>query len=143
LILFKKIFLLNSKKYFCVNYFISRDALHIPDHNLFVASEIKTLMPVSNPALFNTFLESNAWVGEYLPNKLGYNTAFLNCRKRQRLHTRLLQSLLQNRLGDWLDECCFRLTYATWKRKYSDLALSDFELNFRSGRHVSKHHPRG
>ncbi len=35
LILFKKIFLLNSRKFFCVNYFVDENNLEIPDKNNF------------------------------------------------------------------------------------------------------------
>ena len=41
LILYKKIFLLNSRKYFCVNYFISSNALEIEEKNIFNESLIE------------------------------------------------------------------------------------------------------
>src|SRR5687768_7852879 len=48
LVLFKKLFLFNSRKYFCVNYFIDTDHLEIPDKNIFTATEIVFLIPTYN-----------------------------------------------------------------------------------------------
>ena len=46
LIIYKRIFLMNSKKYFCVNYFIDEDHLEIEEKNLFTAVELTTLIPI-------------------------------------------------------------------------------------------------
>ncbi len=46
LVLFKKICLFNSKKYFCVNYFIDENNLEIIDKNIFTATEISFLAPI-------------------------------------------------------------------------------------------------
>ena len=50
LILYKKIFLLNSRRDFCLNYFIDTDHLEIEDQNLFTATELVTLVPMQGPA---------------------------------------------------------------------------------------------
>jgi len=69
LILYKKIFLLNSRKYFCVNYFISSNALEIEEKNIFTATELTTLLPMFGNGSFHKFYEKNKWVENYLPNK--------------------------------------------------------------------------
>ena len=46
LVLYKKIFLLNSHKYFCVNYFVDTKHLEIAEKNLFTATESITLLPM-------------------------------------------------------------------------------------------------
>lgn len=46
LMLYKKIFLLNSRKYFCINYFMSSSNLEVEEKNRFTATEIKTLIPL-------------------------------------------------------------------------------------------------
>lgn len=46
MIFFKKVFLLNSRKYFCVNYFVDENNLKIVDENIFTAIEIIYLLPV-------------------------------------------------------------------------------------------------
>ena len=57
LILYKKIFLLNSRKYFCVNYFISSNALEIEEKNIFTATELTTLLPMFGNGSFHKFYE--------------------------------------------------------------------------------------
>jgi hypothetical protein len=143
LILFKKIFLLNSKKYFCLNYFIDATALEIPDRNTFVAHEIRSIAPVNNCDLFETFLAVNEWTNDFLPNRTEYKKWFLNNKKSSRFTARAIEFLLNNRFGAALDQWCFDITRNTWKKRFSDLPQEDFEHRFRSRKNVSKHHPRG
>ena len=70
LILYKKIFLFNSKKYFCVNYFISSNSLEIEEKNRFTATELTTMLPMFGNKSFYDFYEQNKWVENYLPNKM-------------------------------------------------------------------------
>jgi len=62
LMLFKKVFLLNSKKYFCINYFIDTDNLEIQEKNLFTATELAFLKPLINAELYAAFMDANRWV---------------------------------------------------------------------------------
>jgi hypothetical protein len=143
LVAFKKLFLFNSKKYFCVNYFLSSDQLEIPDRNVFVACEISTLMPVSNKALFDNYLQHNKWVNDYLPNKKSYNALFLKDEPPKRPVSKLMEMVFSGKLGDALDRRFFEYTLNTWEKKFSDFNKEDFDLNMRSKKNVSKHHPRG
>ena len=143
LVAFKKIVLFNSKKFFCVNYFLSADRLEIPDRNRFVACEISTLMPVSNKALFEQFLNANVWVKDFLPNKGSYNPMFIRESKPQKPLSKLVEWICRTKLGDLLDQRFFKLTLNTWEKKFNDFSREDFDLNMRSRKHVSKHHPRG
>lgn len=143
LVVFKKLFLFNSKKYFCVNYFLSADQLEIPDRNVFVACEISTLMPVSNKALFEKYLEQNKWVGDFLPNKKAYNSQFLKDDFPKRPFSKLLEMAFSGKFGDSVDRHFFKYTLNTWEKKFPDFSKDDFDLNMRSKKNVSKHHPRG
>lgn len=143
LIAFKKLVLFNSKKYFCVNYFLSADQLEIPDRNVFVACEISTLMPVSNKALFDKYLEHNQWVQDFLPNKKSYNPQFLHESRSTHALTKLIEWACSGKLGDALDRAFFNYTLKTWEKKFSDFSKEEFDLNMRSKKNVSKHHPRG
>ncbi|HKK10111.1 MAG TPA: hypothetical protein VJ939_04705, partial [Bacteroidales bacterium] len=67
LILFKKIFLFNSYRFFCLNYFIDSESLEITSKNRFVATEVATLVPVYNYPLFQEFFMANQWIKEYFP----------------------------------------------------------------------------
>ena len=65
---FKKVFLLNNKRYFNMNYFVDSEKLEIPDKNLYTATQLKTLVPVYNAELYQQFVKANEWATEFLPN---------------------------------------------------------------------------
>ena len=46
LVLYKRVFLANSHKHFCVNYFIDEKHLEIEEKNLFTATELATVIPL-------------------------------------------------------------------------------------------------
>jgi hypothetical protein len=142
LVLFKKIFLLNSRKYFCVNYFIDTEQLAIPDRNLFVATEINFIRPMSNGTLYSDFMRSNHWVELFYPNSVKHAADKIPEPRNGRMK-RTLEKILQGNLGEWLDDRLLRITLNRWKKKFPYVAGQDFEVDFRSRRHVSKHHPQG
>lgn len=143
LILFKKIILLNSHRYFCLNYFVDSDSLSIPDHNIYAAHEIMAMAPVNNTSLFNSFRKKNLWTHDFFPGWQKVNAAFSMKEQRSPLFIRLFERLFRNALGDALDNLCFRVTVDTWHRRFPHLESADFNLRFRSKKNVSKHHPRG
>ncbi len=142
LILFKKIFLFNSKKYFCVNYFIDTDRLAIPDRNLFVATEIAFLQIMTNENLHKEFVRSNHWVSLFYPNKEIHIRPEVNNLKEGWVK-RTMEKTLGNKFGDWLDEKCLKITLSRWKKKFPHLSSIEFDVDFRSKKSVSKHHPQG
>lgn len=143
LILFKKIFLLNSKKYFCVNYFISSDNLKIPDENLFVATEIKTLIPVCATELVELFKEQNQWTNNYFPNFLNSPETLFHKEIKPPWLSRLIEKICAGSLGERVDNFCFYKTLNRWHKKFPHFKLAEFDLNMRSYKNVSKHHPLG
>ena len=142
LILYKKIFLLNSKKYFCINYFIDSENLEIPDKNIFTATEVTTLLPVYNSAIYEKFFSANQWVKEFYPNSSPRKNPFALSENSFILKT-VLEKILGGRLGSWLDNYFHRVTLKHWKTKFSQLNKEEFEVNMRSNKNVSKHHPQG
>ena len=68
LVLFKKSFLLNRKKYFCVNSFAATDNLRVAQRNIYQATEIAQLKPLYNTPLFESYIRANGWIREYFPN---------------------------------------------------------------------------
>jgi hypothetical protein len=141
LILFKKIFLLNSRRYFCVNYFVSEKHLEIPDKNLFTATEIITLLPVYFPEKVKEFKEANAWHHAYYGHFEQPITVDIRNVGRQHLK-RIGEWLLNNPLGDLLDVLSMHITVWRWHVKFKTFSRSKFDLALRSTRNVSKHHPR-
>lgn len=143
LIAYKKIFLLNSKKFFCVNYFIDENNLHIPDENIFVAHEIIHLKPIANGPLHQRFLDQNQWVYNFWPNAKGGESTLTQSASNFKPLSKGIEFCLSGKLGDWLENYFFKYTLQVWQRKFADFNIEDFDLNLRSRRNVSKHHPRG
>ena len=141
LILFKKIFLFNSKKNFCINYLISDENLLIPDKNIFTATEISTLQNLYGKNVFNLFMEENNWYKNYLPNisqKDSWNVLPFTC-----IFSKKTPKLLTDNFSDKIDTFLLKKTLNWWKKKFGTSNKSNFELNFRSLKSSSKHHPRG
>lgn len=140
LVLYKKLFLLNSHKHFCVNYFVDTDHLEIEDKNLFTATEVVFLLPMLNAPLYKDFRGHNAWADAHYPNFGLLETA--ECAQPRRgWYKRAGEWLLGGRLGEWADARCLRLTLRRWQQKFGGLDASRFEVAMRSRRYVSKHHP--
>lgn len=140
LILYKKIFLLNSHRFFCVNYFIDTDHFEIIDKNIFTATELLTLKPLHGITIFNDFLNQNKWATDFLPNlppsDIKANTLHLT------KSTNVFERVFNNKLGDNIDTFCMKLTLKKWKHKFKTLAVPDFEVAMRTRKYVSKHHPQ-
>ncbi len=102
LILFKKVFLLNSHRYFCINFLKSEDDLTIAKRNIYTATEAVSLIPVYNPALLTTFFRANSWVGGYFPN---FRPPACSAEHRRFFPA---DALLGGRLGQWLEAKAFQ-----------------------------------
>lgn len=140
LILYKKIFLLNSKKYFCLNYFLSENYLEIEEKNRFTATEITTLLPLCGKETLQKFFESNQWVERYFPNRK------MDLEKTRVLQknilSRFLERLLSGKAGKFVELYFFKITFNVWKKRYGEkLSAEDFAIAFKSSKKVSKHHP--
>ncbi len=141
LIAFKKFFLFNSSRYFCVNYLIDTDHLEIPDQNLFTATELLTLKPMTNPELFEDFLKQNTWAFRFLPNHPGPEVENIP-NVTDGFLKRIFERFLNDKIGEFLDIWLMKVSLNRWKKKFPNLSLSDFDLALRSRRYVSKHHPQ-
>lgn len=145
LTLFKKIFLLNSYKYFCLNYYITEDNLEIDVKNVFTATEIATIKGTYNSELMNRFIESNSWIKEHFPNYVlcdpNMHTAGCNVTNKRSILQAVSEAIIPSRVAEKLDVWMMNRTIAHWKKKYS--YMDDTERNFRmlSTRSASKAHP--
>ena len=141
LILYKKIFLLNSKKYFCVNYFISADSLEIDEKNRFTATELVTMLPMFGNGSFHEFYKKNQWANSYLPNKNISERVGNLLPVQKPLITKVSEKLLNTRMGNYIDNLFLRITYKKWKVKFKGLEDHHFDIALKSTKNVSKHHP--
>ena len=141
LMLFKKIFLLNSKKYFCINYFIDSAHLEIPERNIFTATELAFLQPMHNTGLYCQFMKVNAWMKSYFPN---WREETNRCRDSANpLIKRALEKAFKGKSGDKLDTVLMNIYKKRSLRKFRDTHKHLFFINFKTEKHVSKHHPSG
>lgn len=139
LVAYKKIFLLNSKKYFCVNYFMSTNSLEIAEKNRFTATEFVTLIPMSGNGVYCDLKKNNAWVLNYFPH-FSNQTKFSESIKKSTIK-QFLEYLFKGRLGNWLDESFMKITKKHQQKKFTKLEKTDFDIAFKGEKNVSKHHP--
>jgi len=138
LIGFKKLFLLNSKKYLCPNYFLTEKHLKIPEKNIFTATEIITLRPLYNNLLLAEFLKANEWISAFFPNyELTDSGEPAGISPVQRISERILADEYLERMDKRLMEY-FR---KVWKQRYPGFDDARREFLFRTTPHSSKIHP--
>lgn len=140
LVCFKKIFLFNSHKYFCVNYFVDISHLEIEEKNLFTATEIVTLLPMYGREWCEAFYRTNGWVRDFFPHFPQRTTDGVLPHKNGFLK-KTMEWMLGSRVSDWLDLQAMRVTVGYWKRKFRHFDDRTFDGALKSRRYVSKHHP--
>jgi len=140
LVLYRKIFLLGSIDFFCVNYYITTENLEIIDKNRFTATELATLIPVCGKQVFTDFYKYNEWIcdffGNFTPKKQylsDVNKPFL---------TKTVEFLLKNQLGKFFEKVFMKITYQIKKIKFRHVSNEVFNSTIKSTSNVSKHHPK-
>ena len=140
LVLFKKTFLFNSHKFFCLNYFIDSGRLEIEEKNLFTAVEAATLKPIFDRGVYHDFHHANRWVEQFIPNRTEQEVVYNG--ETGRSIASVVEALLNNKLGDRLDRVFMNITLKVWKKKFKDMVDTDFDVALKTRTYVSKHHPR-
>ncbi|UII34360.1 nucleotidyltransferase domain-containing protein [Fulvivirga ulvae] len=141
LVLFKRIFLFNSHKNFCVNYFIDTENLEIEEQNLFTAIESVTLIPTYGENCYYEFWTANQWVQNYFPNSAPRETNTI--RNGNALIKSFSERLFDNRLGNAIDQYFMNVTLKRWKQLFEKrFSKRDFEVAFKTKKYASKNHPR-
>ncbi|MFN8348960.1 MAG: hypothetical protein U0X91_28425 [Spirosomataceae bacterium] len=137
-ILFKKIFLLNSTKFFCFNYIIDSDHLTFEDHSLFIATEISTLIPVYGEEYYTAIRDKNDWVADFFPNFPKRKT--IEVYKSRPVMQKVAESLFNNSFGDRLDTWLLKKTLSINKKRHDPKLFDNpkYYLNFQ--KHVAKSH---
>lgn len=142
LALYRRLAYFNSRRYFCINYFIDEEHLEIEEKNLFTATELTTLVPLYGLTEHQELMHSNEWVRNFLPN---YQPRLADVETPSRpalkqLAERLINFCFPNKL----DNLLMGLALRRWKKLYGQsLGGEEFKLAFKSRRSVSKSHPLG
>lgn len=147
LMLFKKIFLFNKYKYFCINYLITDDSLEIEDKNIYTAVEIVTSKATFNSELLNKFLLMNEWwIRDLMPNykvtesDMHYSGYPVN--NKISIFQKLTEFVIPDFISDKLDKYLMKRTGYYWEKKYSNISPEDRNQMFRTTPRVSKVHPQ-
>jgi len=141
LMLFKKTILLNSRKNFCINYFIDYENLEIKEKNIFTATELATLIPTFGSEWYDRLYEENIWIKDYFPNFPKRSTEKVH-NKKIGIVKSLLEKILKSKIGDWLDNLSMTLYQKAINKKYHDYNKNDYTLAFRVNKKEAKHHPK-
>lgn len=145
LMLFKKLFLFNSYKYFCINYFVTEDSLEIEDKNIFSATEVATVKFMYNSGLLARFLEANNWIRSYFPNYVLCDPMLHAPGCRINDSTSIIQRMLELPFAGWignrLNTMLMQNTIKHWNRRYAHVPEAERNHMFRSTPGVSKTHP--
>lgn len=139
LMLYKKIFLLNSRKYFCVNYFISSNQLEIEEKNRFTATELKTLIPMQGKAVFERFYNNNTWLNDYFSKFEPQTNTILDFKKPAL--SKAIEIVFETKIGTVTDTLLKVITLKKWKSKFHYMNQDDFKIALKTTKSVSKHHP--
>lgn len=138
LALFQRIFLFNSHKYFCVNYYIDHDHLELEERNIFTATEVATLKPVCGYEHYEKLVSSNPWVTEHYPQFKAAGKA--SEKVLAWWPKRLLEGVLTP-FASWLDPFVMRkLTQRAQRLHAHKFEKEDFDVAFKAAPHVSKNH---
>ena len=138
LILFKKIFLLNSKKFFCLNYLSTTDHLTLDEQNIFLAAEIAHLKPLFNAELFSRYLEGNKWITAFFPNFDIQQIALPKVNNRRSLIQKLFELPFTLFPADKLDTYLLHKMKCVWARRYPEFDDTTRDNIFRCTKHESR-----
>lgn len=127
LTIFKKVFLLNSYRNFCINYFVDSEHLRFPGDELYAATEVVFLIPTFGREVHRQLLEANAWVQTFYPN-FRQEEAFV--RDTDPWCKRLAERLLPQRLGDSLQGKLYRGSKRFIHKRYQHLEAEAFAHSF-------------
>ena len=141
LMLFKKVFLLNSKRIFCINYFVDSENMEIQEKNIFTATELVTLLPTFGRDIYEELYKKNTWVKQFFPNYPKRDIREVLDRKNGVIKS-LLERILGSKLGDKIDDFAMALFDKFNKTKYKDYDKEEFKIAFKSSKKESKHHPK-
>jgi hypothetical protein len=141
LVLYKRIALFNSHKYFCVNYLVDEANLEIEEKNLFTATELATLIPLQNAAIYRRLLASNPWLTRVFPNFTPRDVR--NVQDAKNLFFKRVFEFMLRPFATRLERMCMSFTlnrfYRIYQKQFSE---QDFLIAFKSKKYASKNHPK-
>ncbi len=115
--LFKKLTYLRGHQHrFCMNYYVDEEALEIREKNIFTATELVTLIAASGKGGVINLFNANEWTTRFYPQYRHRNRES-PATPNSSLLKRTCERLLDNGIGDFLDDYFRKLTAGRWKKK--------------------------
>ena len=139
--LFKKLTYVFGKQHsYCMNYYLDETALEIEEKNVYTATEVKTLVPVAGSKTLEVFFEKNKWADEWLSNVKSKEKKIADPDSAIK---RFFEWVLNNRMGETLDNYFFRVTTKRWLRKESrgKKNVKGRVMNLLTSKHFAKSNP--
>jgi len=138
---YKKTLLRHRAEHFCLNYFISEENTKIPDENLFTATELCTLIPLTNTDLYNRLIDTNQWVSDFLPQSdLGLRDNVHLPDPKKTITSRIIEACLFGPIGDLADALAHSFYKYVNRKRYAKKFDRNFDQMFRSTKAQSKIH---
>jgi hypothetical protein len=136
----KNPFLKHRKEYYCMNYFVDEADLVIEEKNIYTATELYTIIPMACNGSMKSLFEANSWSNRYFPN---ISFPPIKEQKKSPWYKKLMETVFNNKLGDWLENYFFGLTTKRWKRKEEEKRLNTKGelMGLKTGKHFSKPNP--
>jgi hypothetical protein len=141
--LFKKLTYLRGHQHrYCMNYYVDEEALEIREKNIFTATELITLIAASGNGGVSSFFKANEWTTRFYPQYHHRNRESLGT-PRSSLLKRTCEQLLNNRIGDRLDNYLRKLTATRWKKKEDrgDLTMRGHKMSLQCDKHFARPNP--
>ena len=122
-IFYKWAVLTKKQRLYCMNYYISEEALLIPEQNIFTAMEIITLIPVKGEAVVADFVRTNKWVKTYFPNETV--KPIISLENKKGFIRRVTEFFLQGKTGNKIDNWLYKLTAWHWQQNRQQQKLNN------------------
>ena len=138
----KNPFLKNRHEHFCMNYFVDEEDMLIEEKNVYTATELFTILPMAGNGSMEKFFNANTWSFSYFPNR-ELPTVKKELKNSSPWFKKLAESVLNNRLGDSIDNYFLNLTTRRWKKKEDEKRLNKKgeRMGLKTGKHFSKPNP--
>ena len=141
-VLFRRTVLFNNRKFFCANYYITSDNLHIREHNIYTACEIASLKPLWNRELFETLIARNAWITEFYPQfSLERMELSEGISEKKSIVQKILESIIPASIANRLDKRLMQTTRTFLQRKFPGRSQFTYEKSLRCTPTESRAHP--
>jgi hypothetical protein len=137
LILFKKVFLFNRKRFFCVNQFITEDHLRVEIRNIYTATEVATLLPLENDAMFSRYILANLWIAQFFPNWKIDERLLRTDREATSTVQSFLERMIPDGIANHLDRWLMFKWQRIWKTRYAHLDDEERDRKFQCSESLS------